>query len=104
MLFQNLDGKGIIGRYGGDEFLILCEEVDVKKTHELIEHLLCQIPKIGFEEGIPFSASGGMVFFDGNTNINEVLADADKPLFRVKLNGKNDILLDDHSHILEQKS
>ncbi|SDJ83877.1 GGDEF domain-containing protein [Sediminibacillus albus] len=95
LLKEELADTRTVGRYGGDEFLVLIDEMDAAQCRELIDHLLEKVHKMQFNEKIKLSASGGMAFFDGKTSIREVLANADQLLYQVKVSGKNNILFDE---------
>lgn len=83
--------NGIVGRYAGDEFLVILEKMEGYEINSFIERLLNSIQSLTINDHIRISASGGMAVFDGNKTINEVLAHADQLLYHVKNSGKNNI-------------
>ncbi|QYK01622.1 diguanylate cyclase domain-containing protein [Shewanella psychrotolerans] len=83
----------IVGRIGGDEFLILCTEVEsqaaVKLVAEHIVNLLAQ-PFIYDDAEVTISASIGIAFYPQDSDDAETLVKmADKAMYQVKRQGKN---------------
>ncbi|MFZ0533395.1 MAG: diguanylate cyclase [Anaerolineales bacterium] len=89
----------VVGRYGGDEFLIVFpgeerEQAFLKLEQirqELSQHDLA-IPDGKAIEGIPISAGVASFPVDGRTE-NELLRKADHALYRAKVSGRNQVRL-----------
>ncbi|OZM56956.1 hypothetical protein CIB95_09300 [Lottiidibacillus patelloidae] len=86
--------KGIVGRYGGDEFLIILQDVNLVEGEKIANHILEEISKLTFELDFNISVSGGVTLYDGKKNIKEVISSADQLLYKVKSSGKNDIMIE----------
>lgn len=85
--------NGIVGRYGGDEFLVVFEKTD----HHIYNPIIKEINKINVtleEVHKPVTLSGGFVFYDGSYSIDEALYRADTLLYHVKYNGKNKMIIE----------
>lgn len=85
--------NGIVGRYGGDEFLVIFEKTDYHIYHPIIR----DINKINVsleEVNKPVTLSGGFVFYDGSDTIDEALYRADTLLYHVKDTGKNNMIIE----------
>lgn len=86
----------IIGRYGGEEFIIATPENDKKKTLALANKLLDAVNHHGFlgkkKDAVGISFSAGISSFpeDGKTAL-EIINKADQALYRAKREGKNRI-------------
>lgn len=91
---KNIIGNnGIVGRYGGDEFLIIFE----KNDHDTYYPIIKEINKINVRldpVNQPVTLSGGFVFYDGSDTIDEALYRADTLLYHVKGNGKNNMIIE----------
>lgn len=91
---KNIIGDhGIVGRYGGDEFLIIFETLDYDTYYPIIK----EINKINVKlDSLNHSVtlSGGFVFYDGSDSIDEALYRADALLYHVKDNGKNNMIIE----------
>lgn len=84
--------KSVVGRYGGDEFIIILEDTDIKEAKLFVQKLLAIIKNTTFLNGLKITLSGGMAVFDKTEQIDEVLANADRLLYKVKRSGKNNII------------
>ncbi|AGZ43229.1 GGDEF domain-containing protein [Actinoplanes friuliensis] len=76
-----------IARYGGDEFLVLCEEeAQAQAAHRLtthIEHALAE-PFTLAGRPVHASASVGAVISDGGSGAEELISRADQAMYRAK--------------------
>ncbi|RJQ18746.1 MAG: diguanylate cyclase [Nitrospiraceae bacterium] len=91
--FRNLD---VVGRYGGDEFMIILPETTNKTASQIIERFRKKIenteitlPK-GMNVKVTFSF-GIATFPDDGTLVDDLLVAADERLYKVKGSGKNKI-------------
>lgn len=89
---ENLRASDVVGRFGGDEFAILFPETGKEQVREVIG----KIQKILMEEvrknKWPISFSIGVVTsFKGVNTIDEIVKAADKIMYSVKKNGKNNV-------------
>lgn len=83
-----------IGRYGGDEFLVILENCPFNRAEELSQRILEHINALQFlhkEHDIDVSISIGFSATDKQdvTNPEQLLETADKGLYRAKKNGRN---------------
>jgi diguanylate cyclase (GGDEF)-like protein len=82
------------GRWGGEEFLIVCIDTDVKGVTVLAEKIrkeleLYNFPEIDVTQG---TASFGVTQYRKDESINEMLIRADKALYNAKENGRNRVV------------
>ena len=83
----------LIGRFGGDEFIVLTnnftDKLDlISKLEKIINQLNGSVCK--GEITIPFSASMGVALTDNQTrNIDQLIINADKAVYDSKKKGKN---------------
>ncbi|SDB68527.1 diguanylate cyclase [Butyrivibrio sp. INlla16] len=92
--------KDVVGRIGGDEFIIFCNNIKDKfiidaKTKQLNRMLKAEAERIlGNEVDIPLGVSVGAVFVPAEgTEYGELFKKADKALYQVKQNGKHSFCL-----------
>lgn len=95
--FRNGD---IIGRLGGDEFLVLMKAVRSKEDVIKKAQMICEVVRKRFEE--PFQQAGlsvsiGVLLIDGDTRVafEEAYCAADNALYQAKLQGKNGYWISD---------
>jgi diguanylate cyclase (GGDEF)-like protein len=89
ILEKNIRRIDVLGRWGGEEFMIICPETNLKGTKKLAETLHEIVSKSEFPIVDNITASFGVSVYDGDENINEVIARADKALYKAKVNGRN---------------
>jgi two-component system cell cycle response regulator len=84
-----------VGRYGGEEFLVLlsnCDESNVKARSEDIRAAVANTPIVAGSEELSISVSVGAVTcqrWNPRLSIERILARADAALYRAKADGRN---------------
>lgn len=88
VLLSTFRRKDVVGRLGGDEFLVFIKGVHNK---EILDHRMEQIyAALKESEDIPISCSAGISFVEKeNFSYEKVLKQADEALYRSKQQGKN---------------
>ncbi len=79
------------GRWGGEEFLIICPNIGLDETTELAEKLLQKIRLHHFLEVGALTASAGVVQFSKQASIENTINSVDKMLYFSKENGRNQV-------------
>lgn len=78
-----------VGRYGGEEFLIVLPNTTLIESWDIFERIRKNIEKHSFSHlNIPVTISGGLVSTKKNKDDN-LIAVADKHLYLAKANGRN---------------
>ena len=83
--------KDIIGRVGGDEFMVLMKEKpqSVARIDEIAKGILWKLDKMKILSATHFSCSIGIgIDFKGKYNFEELYQRADQALYQAKQNGK----------------
>ena len=83
----------MIGRWGGEEFLMAIEADDETVALHLLEDFRKALETHPFENGIRVTASIGAAWSKENESFEEHFSRADKAMYRAKTEGKNRILL-----------
>ncbi len=78
-----------LGRWGGEEFIILCPETNLEGAKKVSEHLRQKIASTPFPGVGKITASFGVVTFTGDDNEESLLARADQALYQAKDAGRN---------------
>jgi len=89
ILKDNIRKVDVVGRWGGEEFMIISTETDFQGTVKIAESLREIISKYEFPTIGNISASFGVTIYDGDENIEKVIARADSALYQAKKNGRN---------------
>ncbi len=79
------------GRWGGEEFLLICPETDRAGAHSLAEHQRATIAAHDFALGDCCTASFGLAEYQEGDDRESLLARADAALYRAKEGGRNRI-------------
>lgn len=99
ILKQNVKPEDIIGRYGGDEFVIVVKQVRNRKVLEELSHkILSAVVALNYhtQDGIELSCSlGAALAPQDGTELHQLLYIADRRLYGAKRRGKNMALFED---------
>ena len=86
---KTLRETDIIGRYGGEEFLILLPNTNLDNAWQVAEKIRKSVASITWDvEGLTVTLSGGVSEYEGKHS-NKLIGDADKKLYKAKSMGKN---------------
>ena len=91
---ESIRASAICGRYGGDEFIILCDIENAESLEIICERIRINIDEKSREKsGIHFTVSLGAATAKINQQYEQSLSSlinkADENLFKAKKNGKN---------------
>lgn len=95
VLKRNMVDKGFVARWGGEEFLFVYDDMDLKTAKLELEMLLAQVRNLTVlydDQPIYVTMTLGVVEGGINTNIKELLQRADTKLYEGKSNGRNQIV------------
>ncbi len=81
----------VVGRYGGEEFLLVLPETMLDNGYVLAERIRTKIEKLKFGAGISLTISGGVAERRAEEDEKELVARADELLYKAKKAGKNNI-------------
>lgn len=103
ILSNTLSGKGIIGRFGGDEFYLFTNNVEVEDNLRIFLTAARQQIRYTFEKKHPelhvTLSIGVSLYPDDGTTYDELFQKADKCLYIAKSKGKNRfIIYDEEKH------
>ena len=80
------------GRWGGEEFIVICPAVNCAEASLLAERLRQQISMHSFFEQISVTASFGLSCLSEQRSIANLLQAADQCLYSAKHNGRNRVV------------
>ena len=85
--------KGMVGRYGGDEFIVCIKEADTNDPASVAEQILKTL-KDGFDsdsgDHLTVNVSIGISVIKDNTKrVEEIIGQADDAMYRIKKSGKS---------------
>lgn len=79
----------IVGRWGGEEFLIVCAEIELEHAADLAEALRALIEATSFGLPTQVTASFGVAQYEPGEQIVSLISRADKQLYIAKETGRN---------------
>ncbi len=83
-----LKDRGIVARWGGEEFIVLLPQADKNKAFEIAQELRRLISKLNVD-GISISASFGVTTVEKNERLENAVNRADEALYMAKEKGRN---------------
>lgn len=86
---HSLRSVDIIGRYGGEEFLIIMPNTPFKDAKQINERVRQDIENHDFDKAGKVTISIGMVTYDKKESIDQLFKRLDKLLYYSKQNGRN---------------
>lgn len=92
MLKNRLRSGDIIGRYGGEEFIILLRNTGLEAARGLLDQLREEFSRIVFAAGnetFHCTFSAGLSSYDSYSTLDELMAAADSALYAAKRTGRN---------------
>lgn len=89
---ENIRPDDILGRYGGEEFLLILPNTTVQQAYELTDRLREEITRLRIgENSIQVRISGGVAECTSES-VDEIIRMADQRLYRAKSEGRNRIM------------
>ena len=79
----------MIGRYGGEEFLILCPNTDTNEAEDLAERIRIAVESLELDHSTRITCSIGIAAYNNEQSVEDVIAKADEALYIAKNNGRN---------------
>ncbi len=88
---KNIRRSDIIARWGGDEFILIIEDISSEKAIKATEHLRQTIADTIFEEIGHLTCSFGITAYKKGDTIDTLIQRADQAMYHAKKGGRNKI-------------
>ncbi|MOA36854.1 putative diguanylate cyclase YdaM [compost metagenome] len=79
----------VLGRWGGEEFMVICPDSDLAGAAQLAQKLRHAIEQYEFPEAGRVTASLGVSAYQPGDTVNVLVGRADGALYLAKNNGRN---------------
>lgn len=89
LLRSGVRAVDIVGRWGGEEFLVICPDTDLDGAVALADKLRSSIAAEPFATIGSMTASFGIAQYRDGESFKDTVARADTALYRAKINGRN---------------
>lgn len=91
LIQENIRDKDIVGRWGGEEFIIIANDLNAKQAVVFSDRLRKLIEEAAFSHQNKVTASFGVAEYRQKEKIKDVLKRADIALYMAKENGRNKV-------------
>ena len=86
------------GRWGGEEFIIICDETDLDSAIALAHQLRLNVEKETFPTVGRKTASFGVATYHKGDGADDIIKRADDALYRAKKHGRNQVVEEKNSN------
>ncbi len=83
--------QDMVGRWGGEEFIILCTETNIEQAEILAERLCQVVREHRFESRRPHTVSAGVATLDADDTADSLTNRADQALYLAKQGGRDQV-------------
>ena len=85
------ENKALAGRWGGEEFVIICREKNADETYALAEDLRKRVESYQFPDIFHITCSVGVTEINAGDSFKEAFNRLDKAMYASKQNGRNKV-------------
>ncbi|WP_417346685.1 diguanylate cyclase [Ferrimonas sp.] len=89
LIQSSLRSSDYAGRWGGEEFLIICPQTELNQATKLAERIRHQVEAHQFETSRKLSISFGVASFSDADSVSSLTTKADRALYQAKAGGRN---------------
>ncbi|WP_114416356.1 diguanylate cyclase [Marinospirillum perlucidum] len=92
LVAQRIRSSDVFGRWGGEEFLLICPETDLQQAAQVAEKIRKATAMEYFFQGIHQTVSAGVVCNQGYASPDQLLSATDQLLYEAKAAGRNRVV------------
>lgn len=89
LLEMSTRDEDTLGRWGGEEFILLCPKTNLKSAEKLAEKLRFACESADWPSNIPVTGSFGVAQISKNEDVHHLIERADQALYQAKSEGRN---------------
>lgn len=99
---QKIRVEYFFGRWGGEEFVLLCPDTNISQAKKVAENLRLIILTHKWPEGLQLSASFGVAEIQKAEDISSLINRADSALYLAKSQGRNRVVVSSDTQPIEE--
>jgi diguanylate cyclase (GGDEF)-like protein len=88
---RSIRSTDIVGRWGGEEFMVLCPQTNINQCNIFAQNLRAKIENYNFPNIKNQTASFGLSTYKEGYSLEELIKQADDALYKSKRNGRNQV-------------
>ena len=92
LIAKNIRESDVVGRWGGEEFIIVCQETGIEGAINVAEHMRQLISDTEFETIGNITCSFGVTEATGDDTVNDIIKNSDVALYKAKETGRNCVI------------
>ncbi|OEF96636.1 diguanylate cyclase [Desulfuribacillus alkaliarsenatis] len=92
ILKEGIRASDIVGRWGGEEFLIIAPDTKLENACILAEKLRTKIEVHSFVDKLKITSSFGVATFKDDNSVSAIISRADDSLYKAKKGGRNAVI------------
>lgn len=92
ILQKNIRDTDVVGRYGGEEFMIILKETSEGDARAISERIRRSIEQHCFDENVRITISGGVYEYHAGDSLIDLIDKSDQNLYQAKKQGRNQIV------------
>ena len=92
ILRRNLRSSDMVGRFGGEEFVVVMKDTDLETAHRVMDRIRREVELANIEPVGSISVSIGVAELGKEEGSENLIIKADERLYRAKMEGKNRVV------------
>lgn len=92
LLKSNIRITDILGRWGGEEFLIFCPDTDIEGSYTFAQHIRKKIENFKFTQVEQITASFGVTAYNSDDTPESIMKRVDDALYQAKNSSRNSVV------------
>ncbi|MDD2780204.1 diguanylate cyclase [Sulfuricurvum sp.] len=93
LIRNSLRSRDLFCRWGGEEFIIILDQTDIKTAYLIAEKLRNLVQEYDFGLDRPITLSIGISEYDSKDSIDDTIMAADQAMYKAKNQGRNQTLI-----------
>lgn len=93
LVSETIRASDVFGRWGGEEFMLVCPETKAEHAAELAQKIIRLIAQQPFEQGFSQTVSAGVAEVKSGQSVDALITECDQKLYQAKQQGRNRLIV-----------